>query len=58
VRGHYALPVLAGLELVGHLDPKADRKERRLRVVSKYVRRGYSIAAAKKELAQFLGLRG
>ncbi len=58
VRGHYALPVLAALELVGHVDPKADRKQCRLRVVSKYVRRGYSIAAAKKELAQFLGLRG
>src|SRR5207253_10000256 len=25
VRGYYALPVLAGLELVGHIDPKADR---------------------------------
>ena len=58
VRGHYALPILAGLELVGHLDPKADRAQRRLRVISKQVRRGYSVAAAKNELAQFLGLRG
>jgi uncharacterized protein YcaQ len=57
VRGHYALPILAGLELVGHLDPKADRAERKLRVISKKIRRGYRVAAAKNELAQFLGLR-
>ena len=26
VRGHYALPVLAGTEIVGYVDPKADRE--------------------------------
>jgi uncharacterized protein YcaQ len=40
-RGYYALPVLAGTEIVGHVDPKADRERRRLVVVSREVRRGY-----------------
>lgn len=56
-RGHYALPVLSGTELVGHVDPKADRAGRRLHVVSKKVRRGHRVAAALRELADFLGLR-
>jgi uncharacterized protein YcaQ len=56
-RGHYALPVLAGTELVGHVDPKADRVNRRLIVVSRRVPRGYSTAAALGELAGWLGLR-
>jgi uncharacterized protein len=56
-RGYYALPVLAGTELVGHLDPKADREARRLRVVSRSVRRGHRVAPALKQLAAFLGLR-
>jgi len=33
VRGYYALPVLAGVELVGHIDPKADRANGKLAVV-------------------------
>ncbi|HNC22941.1 MAG TPA: crosslink repair DNA glycosylase YcaQ family protein [Opitutaceae bacterium] len=57
VRGHYALPILAGCELVGHVDPKADRERRRLRVVSRRVRRGHKVAGAVRELARFLGLR-
>jgi uncharacterized protein YcaQ len=57
-RGYYALPVLAHLELVGHVDPKADRPARRLRVMGRKVRRGHPVAAVVKELAQFLGLRG
>lgn len=57
VRGHYALPVLSGIELVGHVDPKAQRDEGRLRVVSKKIRRGHSVSAATRELAKFLGLR-
>jgi uncharacterized protein YcaQ len=57
VRGHYALPVLSGLELVGHVDPKAKRDERRLHIVSKKVRRGHSVSAATRELAEFLGLK-
>ena len=55
-RGHYALPVLAGLELVGHVDPKADRERRKLRVVSRRVRRGHKLAPALRTLARWLGL--
>lgn len=58
VRGYYALPVLAGTEIVGHVDPKAEREAGRLRVVSRRVRRGHRVASAVKELARFLGLRG
>jgi uncharacterized protein len=57
VRGYYALPVLSGHQIVGHVDPKADRKSGKLTVVSRSVRRGHPIAPAVKELARFLGLR-
>jgi uncharacterized protein YcaQ len=57
IRGYYALPVLAGDQLVGHVDPKADRPRRRLVVVSRRLRRGHQAAAAVRGLAQFLGLR-
>jgi uncharacterized protein YcaQ len=56
-RGYYALPILAGHELVGHVDPKADRENRRLRVVARSVRRGHRAASAVRELARFLNLR-
>jgi len=56
-RGYYALPVLAGTELVGHVDLRADRARGRLEVVSRSVRRGYRSAPAVRELALFLGLR-
>jgi hypothetical protein len=56
-RGHYALPVLSGAEIVGHLDLKADRGRRRLAVVSRGVRRGHRTAGAVRDLALFLGLR-
>lgn len=56
-RGYYSLPVLAGLEIVGDIEPKADRKARRLRIVSRRVKRGYSTALAVQQLAAFLGLR-
>ncbi len=57
VRGYYALPVLAGGELVGHVDPKAERETGRLRIVSRSVRRGHRAAPAVAELAAFLGLK-
>lgn len=57
VRGYYALPLLAGTELVGHVDPKADRRARRLRILARSVRRGHRTAAAVRDLAAFLGLR-
>jgi uncharacterized protein YcaQ len=55
-RGYYALPVLAGVELVGHVDPKADREARKLRVVSRRVRRGHPVTPAVRALANWLGL--
>lgn len=57
VRGYYALPVLSGLELVGHVDPKADREAGRLRVVSKRIRRGHSVAEHVRDFARWLGLK-
>ena len=56
-RGYYALPVLAGTEIVGHVDPKADRAQRKLVVVSRRARRGHATAPAVRALARFLGLR-
>lgn len=58
VRGHYALPVLAGTEIVGHVEPKADRVTGKLVVASRRLRRGYSAGPAVRELAQWLGLHG
>ncbi len=57
VRGYYALPILAGTELVGHVDPKADRAARLLRVAAREVRRGHAISHPLGDLAEFLGLR-
>ncbi len=34
VRGYYALPILQGERIVGHVDPKLDRKRSRLEIVS------------------------
>lgn len=56
-RGYYALPVLAGTALVGHVDPKADREKGKLRVLARSVRRGHKTAAALATLAGWLGLR-
>jgi uncharacterized protein YcaQ len=58
VRGYYALPMLASHEFVGHADLKADRNAKRLDVVSKQIRRGYSLKPVVDDLAQFLGLLG
>jgi uncharacterized protein YcaQ len=57
VRGYYALPILAGTEIVGHVDPKADRKQRKLRVVSRRLQRGHVVRHTLQEFAAFLGLR-
>lgn len=56
-RGYYALPVLSGLELVGHVDPKADRVKRRLKIVSRSIRRGHRVQDAVCAFAHWLGLR-
>jgi uncharacterized protein YcaQ len=55
-RGYYALPVLSGTELVGHVDLKADRERGRLALVSRKVRRGHATDPAVRDLARFLGL--
>ena len=57
VRGHYALPILAGTELVGHIEPKADRLAGKLAIVSRRVPRGCSVTPAIHELARWLGLQ-
>jgi uncharacterized protein YcaQ len=57
VRGYYALPVLSGVEIVGHVDPKADRTAKKLKVVNRSLRRGHRAAGAVRELAGFLGLK-
>lgn len=57
VRGYYALPVLAGDHLVGHVEPRAERERGRLVVVSRRVKRGVRVQPAVRELAAFLGLR-
>ncbi len=57
VRGHYSLPILAGTELVGHVDPKADRAAGRLRINARAVKRGHRTTEATRALARWLGLR-
>ena len=57
MRGYYALPILTGVELVGHIDPKADRAQKKLKVMNRSVRRGHRAASAVRELAGFLGLK-
>lgn len=56
-RGYYALPILAGTEIVGHVDPKANREQRRLRIMARSVRRGHKITDAVRALAGWLGLK-
>lgn len=57
VRGYYTLPVLRDTELLGHVEPRADREEGRLRVLSRSVKGRCATTTAVRELAGFLGLR-
>lgn len=54
VRGYYALPVLAGDALVGHVDPKMDRDAGRLKVLHRAVKRGHAVRDAVRALERFL----
>ncbi|MFO0625214.1 MAG: crosslink repair DNA glycosylase YcaQ family protein [Polyangiales bacterium] len=54
VRGYYALPVLAGDALVGHVDPKMDRAAGRLKVLNRAVKRGHAVRDAVRTLERFL----
>lgn len=56
-RGYYALPILAGHEFIGHVDPKAHRDLGKLKIMSRSVRRGHKIADALRALAHWLGLK-
>jgi uncharacterized protein YcaQ len=55
VRGYYAMPVLAGTRIVGHVDPKADRASSTLQCRTA-VPSGVDVLPALKELARFLEL--
>ena len=57
VRGYYALPVLAATEIVGHIDPKAERAQKKLMVASRRIRRGHRVAPALDHFARWLGLK-
>jgi uncharacterized protein YcaQ len=57
VRGYYALPLLIADAIVGHVDPKADRSQKKLMIMNRSVRRGHRASPAIKSLAKFLGLK-
>lgn len=57
VRGYYALPVLAGTEIVGHVDAKADRATGKLHVLARSVRRGHSLRETLRQHAAWLSRR-
>jgi len=57
LRGYYALPILSGSEIVGHLDAKADRKAGKLVIVSRRVRRGHRVTTTVQAFARWLGLK-
>lgn len=61
--GYYVLPILHGDQLIGRIDPKMDRKNRRLQINAMYAEAGapqdrttgQAIQAAITDLADFLG---
>ena len=57
-RGYYALPLLAGDQLIGHADLKADRTRGKLEVIGKKCARSHRAAPAIAiaQIAAFLGL--
>ena len=57
VRGYYALPLLIADQIVGHVDPKADRSQKKLLIMNRSVRKGHRVSPAINGLAKFLGLK-
>jgi uncharacterized protein YcaQ len=59
VRGYFAMPVLAGTCIVGHVDPKVNRETWTIRLNSRRVKRGHRVTEAVQQLKTFLrcGLR-
>lgn len=63
--GYYVLPILHGDRLIGRIDPKMDRKKKRLNVMNVYAEpdapmtaaTGRAVAGAIEELATFLGAK-
>jgi uncharacterized protein YcaQ len=55
VRGYYALPILSGTRIVGHVDPKVDRKANVLHA-QVTVEKGVDISTALKEFTKFLSV--
>lgn len=53
-RGYYALPLLAGDQLVGHADLKVDRTLGKLHVLNRHCPRPHRLAPAVKALETFL----
>lgn len=61
--GYYVLPILHGDRLIGRIDPKMDRKKKRLNVMNVYAEAGTpmsagvgkAVAGAIEDLATFLG---
>jgi uncharacterized protein YcaQ len=63
--GYYVLPILHGDRLIGRIDPRMDRKKKRLNVMNVYAepdapmtaKTGRAVSRAIQELATFLGAK-